>query len=89
MRAFGHQWRRERTRAEPTGVGLKSWARKKTVVREGKRYKYLPRSQWSDKSWQCHVLPVAVSLCGITMPQVRHCRTKPGSKDKRVLSKLS
>ena len=37
LRTFGHKWRRERTRAEPKSIGLKDWARKKTVVREGKR----------------------------------------------------
>ena len=89
MRAFGHQWRRERTRAKPKGVGLKGWARKETVVREGKRYKYLPGSQRSDKSWQCCVLPVAMPLYDIDAPQVEHCYTKPDSRDKRVLSKLS
>ena len=34
LRAFGHQWRRERTRVKPKAIGLKGWARKKTVVRE-------------------------------------------------------
>ena len=32
-------------------VGLNEEAKKKTVVREGKRYKYLPWSQRSDKLW--------------------------------------
>ena len=54
--------------------------RKKTVVREGKRYKYLPWSQRSDKSWQCHGLSAAVSLCVIAAPLVRHYRTELGSK---------
>ena len=61
-------------------VGLNEEAKKKTVVREGKRYKYLLWSKRSDKSWQCHGLSAAVLLYGIATPLVWHYHTEPGSK---------
>jgi hypothetical protein len=43
--------KRERVSTEQLFVSLKGWARKRTVMGVGRRYKYLPHSQWSDKSW--------------------------------------
>jgi hypothetical protein len=59
-------------------VGLNGQRSKKTVMREEKMYKYLPWSQWSDKSRQCRGLSAAVLHYGIAALQVP--RTKPDSK---------
>ena len=70
----------ERESTEKLFVVLKAGAKKKTILRVRERYKYHPKPQRSDKSWQCRGLSTAVPFCGIVALQVRHCRTKPDSK---------
>ena len=41
LRALGHQWRREKVSTELLSVGLKVWARKKTIVRVSVRDRIL------------------------------------------------
>ena len=65
---------------ESSGVDLKEQRKKRAVVREKERYKYLPNPQWSDKSRQCHGSSAAVPRSGRASLQVRHYRTKPDSK---------
>jgi hypothetical protein len=60
----------ERESTELKSVGLSDWAKKRAVVREGERYKYLPRSQRSYKSRHYRGLSVAMPLfgCGTVTP---------------------